>query len=215
MKNILITVVFIFNFTLYSSQINGVGIGTNTPNHSLEVAGNHKISGDIYFENPGDHLGSSADSYLLVRDNSDKVIKRYVPATSEYTAINSTVYFLRNINSSGVSDFNTGISAARYYVAIGGFIVRGENDNPVVSLLQPGNLNQYVPQYSARSYVQNGLWHIKFTPNNNRVFNLKLEIRLSISAYRRDLLTTVNAPIIFNMNANITGIASAPAPVLP
>lgn len=215
MKNILILLATIFNCSFIIAQINGVGIGTQTPTHTLEVNGNLKLSGNLYMENPGTYTGNASDAYLLVRDNNDKVIKRYVPATSAFSAINSAVYYLRNVNPGGLNDFNTGVSATDYYLVIGGFIVRGENDNPVVSLTQPGTSNQYVPQYSARSYIQNGLWHIKFTPNNGRVFNLKLDIRLSVSVYRRDMLTTVNTPITYNMNGNTSGTGSAPAPVLP
>ncbi|KQM38774.1 hypothetical protein [Chryseobacterium sp. Leaf201] len=215
MKNILILLGTIFNCSFIIAQINGVGIGTQTPTHTLEVNGNLKLSENLYMENPGTYTGNASDAYLLVRDNNDKVIKRYVPATSAFSAINSAVYYLRNVNPAGLNDFNTGVSATDYYLVIGGFIVRGENDNPVVSLTQQGTSNQYVPQYSARSYIQNGLWHIKFTPNNGRVFNLKLDIRLSVSVYRRDMLTTINTPITYNMNGDTSGTGSAPVPVLP
>lgn len=215
MKNILILIGIIFSCSVISAQINGVGIGTTTPTHTLEVNGNMKLSGNLYMENPGTYTGNSYDAYFLVRDNSDKVIKRYVPAASAFSAINSAVYYLRNVNPGGLDDFNTGVSATDYYLVIGGFIVRGENDNAVVSLTQQGTSNQYIPLYSARSFIQNGVWHIKFTPNNGRVFNLKLDIRLSVSVYRRDMLTTVNMPITYNMNGNTSGNGSSPVPVLP
>ena len=194
-----------------------VGIGVVNPTNTLEVAGNVKLSGQLYFENPGVYSDVSANSYLVVRDNSDKVLKRYVPATSEFSAINSTVYHFTNINPAGLSDFNTGISSSKYYLVIGGFIIRGVDNNSNVRITQPENtnLNEFIPQYSARSFVQNGMWHIRFMPNSNRVFDQNPEIRLDVSVYRRDLLSTVNNTITYNMNGVTTGIGSAPAPVIP
>ncbi len=215
MKNILSILAFICTSLMLTAQINGVGIGTNTPTHTLEVNGNTKLSGNLFFENPGDYTGSSAGSYFLVRDNSDNVIKRYVPATSAFSAINSTVYFITNISTSGVTNFDTGISASKYYVVIGGFIIRGQNNDSNINITRPNNLGDYIPQYSTRAFVENGTWRIKFTPNNARVFDRVPEIRLSISAYRRDMLTTINNQINYNMNAVTTGVASIPAPVLP
>lgn len=215
MKNILAIAALFTNAVLLTAQINGVGIGTNTPTHTLEVNGNMKLSGNLYLENPGNYTGKASGSYLLVRDNSDNVIKRYVPATSAYSAINSTVYFINNISTSGITDFDTRIPAAKYYVIIGGFIVRGINNDSNIDIVESGSLANYIPQYSARSFVENGTWRIKFTPNNNRIFDRTAEIRLSISAYRRDMLTTVNSQITYNMNGDTSGNASVPAPVLP
>lgn len=215
MKNSITLTALIFAAFTGKAQTNGVGIGTSTPTHTLEVNGNMKLSGDLYFENPGNHTGNSADSYLLVRDNSDKILKRYVPATSKYSAINSTVYFISNISTQGLSNFDTGVSATDYYMVIGGFIIRGVNNNSNINLTQPGNTNQYIPQYSCRAFVQNNTWRIEFMPNNGRVFDQNPEIRLSVSVYRRDMLTTVNNTITVDMGANTAGTGSAQAPLLP
>lgn len=213
MKNIFLSAVFCGIASFISAQ--GVGIGTATPSQTLDVAGNVKLSGNLYLENPGEFSGNSTNSYMIVRDNSDNALKRYVPATAQYGAINSTVYYIRNISTGGLTNFDTGIPASKYYLVIGGFIVRGVNDNSNISITQPNNTNQYIPQYSARSFIENGTWRIKFTPNNGRVFDQRPEIRLSVSVYRRDMLTTVNNVINVNMNAATSGTAAAPAPVLP
>lgn len=214
MKNIL-TAAVIFGSALVNAQINGVGIGTNAPTHTLEINGNMKLNGDLYFENPGNYTGNASDSYFLVRDNSDSTIKRYVPATAFYSAINSVVYFINDISTAGITNFDTGIPADKYYVIIGGFIIRGINNDSNINITRPNDTGNYIPQYSARSFVENGTWRIKFTPNNGRVFDRTAEMRLSISAYRRDMLTTVNAPITYDMNGNTSGTGSAPVPVLP
>ncbi len=220
MKNILSILAFICTSILLTAQTNGVGIGTTTPTHTLEVNGNTKLNGNLFFENPGDYTGSSAGSYFLVKDKSDNVLKRYVPATSEFSAINSTVYFITNLSTSGVTDFDTGISAEKYHVVIGGFIIRGQNNDSNINITRPNNLGDYIPQYSARSFIALNTagvrtWRIKFTPNNGRIFDRVPEVRLSISAYRKDMLTTINSEITFNMNAVTTGVASIPAPSLP
>ncbi|KAA0127490.1 hypothetical protein FY557_12780 [Chryseobacterium sp. SN22] len=220
MKSILSIIVLICTSLILTAQTNGVGIGTNTPTHTLEVNGNTKLSGNLYFENPGNYTGSSAGSYFLVRDNSDNVIKRYVPATSAFSAINSTVYSIINISTSGITDFDTGIPTSKYHVIIGGFIVRGQNNDSNINITRPNNLGDYIPQYSARSFKGMNAagvetWRIKFTPNNGRIFDRTAEIRLSVSAYRRDMLTTINNQIDYNMNAVTNGVASIPAPALP
>lgn len=212
MKNILIAAILLAFATAFNAQ--EVGIGTRNPTKTLDVNGNMKLSGNLYFENPGVLSGSSANTYLMVRDNSDKVLKRYIPATSQFGAINSTVYHLKNISTTGVTNFDTGIPTNKYYLIIGGFIVRGVNDNSNISITQPGNTNQYIPQYAARSFEQGGTWRIQMTPNN-RVFDQTPEMRLSVSIYRRDMMTTVNNVINVNMNASTSGIGIAPAPVMP
>ncbi|MBM7420368.1 MULTISPECIES: hypothetical protein [Chryseobacterium] len=212
MKKILFLAV-LCSIAIYKAQ--GVGIGNTNPTQTLDVTGNMKLSEELYFENPGTYTGPSTNSYLVVRDNSDKALKRYVPATSEYSAINSTVYHITNITPGGIADFDTKIPTSKYYLIIGGFIVRGVSDNSNIKITQDTTTSQYIPQYSARSFELNGTWHIRFVPNNNRVFHQNPEVRLSVSVYRKDMLTTVNPTITFNMNAATSGNGSAPTPALP
>lgn len=212
MKNVFYLALFL-NLSKYSAQ--GVGIGNADPTQTLDVSGNVKLSGQLFFEDPGSFIGPSINSYLLVRDNSDMVLKRYVPATSQYSAINSTVYYIKNINPSGLTDFDTGIPTSKYYLVIGGFIIRGVDNNSNIQITRPDGWSQYIPQYSARSFESNGTWHIRFVPNSGRVFNQNPEMRLSVSIYRKDMLTTLNDPITVDMNGDVSGVRSAPAPVLP
>lgn len=212
MKKILFLAVLCSSIAIYKAQ--GVGIGNNNPTQTLDVTGNTKLSGDLYFENPGTYTGPSTNSYLIVRDNSDKALKRYVPATSDYSAINSTIYHITNITPGGIANFDTKIPVSKYYLVIGGFIIRGVNNDSNIKITSSAITSQYIPQYSARSFEQNGTWRIRFVPNNNRVFHQNPEIRLSVSVYRKDMLTTVNQPITFDMNG-ISGTGSVPAPALP
>lgn len=214
MKKISFLAVLLISTAIYKAQ--GVGIGNTNPTQTLDVTGNTKLSGDLYFENPGTYTGASTNSYLVVRDNSDKALKRYVPATSDYSAINSTVYHITNITPGGLADFDTKIPTNKYYLIIGGFIVRGIDNNSNIRITNDDPAtSKYIPQYSARSFERNGTWRIQFVPNNNRVFHQNPEIRLSVSVYRKDMLTTVNQTITVDMNATPTGNGSAPTPALP
>lgn len=126
------------------------------------------------------------------------------------------MYHITNITPGGISNFDTKIPTSKYYLVIGGFIVRGVDNNSNIRITQDTTTEHYIPQYSARAFESNGTWRIKFVPNNNRVFFQNPEIRLSVSVYRKDMLTTVNPTITYDMGpTGTTGIGNAPAPVLP
>lgn len=211
--NKIISAITILFFGLAFSQ---VGIGKSNPVQTLDINGNMKLSKNLYLENPGVYLGSSINSYLMVKDNSNNVLKRYVPETASYSAINSVTYAFTRVNFSGLTNYDTGISSSAYYLTIGGYIIRGGGDSSNVYVT--GN-NNNIPMYSARAFVQNGTWRLTFLPNHNRVFTVpaektqkNIEIRLNIIVYKRDMLTMVNPTIIHNMNANTSGEGTATPP---
>lgn len=194
-----------------------VGINTTNPTRTLDINGNMKVSENIHLENPGVYTGTSINSYLIVKDNSDSTLKKYVPATSSYSAINSVVYFFNNGSVDGVSNYDTKISADKYYVSIGGYIVLGPN-NPTVRL---AGSNNDIPLYNARAFVENGTWRLVFLPNNDRKFTINsgnipnpitTEIRLNVTVYRKNLLSIINNPIIVDMKGDISGKATATKP---
>lgn len=212
MKN-KIVLIFILFFSLTKAQ---VGINKTNPIETLDINGNMKLSGTLYFENPGTFTGVSTNSYLIVKDNSNQMIKRYVPETADYSAINSVSYSFTAVNFSGLDNYDTGIPSSSYYVTIGGFIIRGGGDNSNVYIA--GSANN-IPLYSARAFVENGTWRLRFLPNHGRSFTVpdqqdpkNVDIRLNVIIYRRDMLTTVNPTINFNMNANTSGTGTAPIP---
>lgn len=198
--------------SLYSQ----VGINTTDPKRILDVKGNMNISENLHLENPGVYTGTSINSYLIVKDNSDSTLKKYVPATSSYSAINSVVYFFNNGSLDGVSNYDTKISADKYYVSIGGYIVWGTNSHPTVRL--EGNNND-IPLYNARAFVENGTWRLVFLPNNDRKFVINdttgkttTEIRVNVTVYRKNLLSIINNPIIVDMKGDVSGKATATKP---
>lgn len=208
-----ITVITVLFFGLITAQ---VGIGKANPVQTLDINGNMKLSNTLYLENPGVYTGSSVNSYLIVKDNSNNVIKRYVPETSNYSAINSVSYAFTAVNYSGLSNYDTGISATAYYLTIGGYIIRGGGDNSNVFI--SGN-NSDIPLYSARAFVQNGTWRLTFLPNHGRLFTVpeaqtpkNIEVRLNVIVYRKDMLTIVNPTISLDMNANAAGTGTAAVP---
>lgn len=193
-----------------------VGINTSNPTRTLDVNGNTKVSENIYLENPGVYTGTSINSYLVVRDNNDNVLKKYVPATASYSAINSTTFFFKNGSMDGITNYDTKISADTYYASIGGYIVRGTNDHPTVRL--EGN-NSDIPLYNARAFVENGTWRLAFQPNNDRKFLVSIndapittEIRINVTVYRKNLLSIINEPIIVDMKGDASGNATAAKP---
>lgn len=213
MMKIKITLITAFLFSFLNAQ---VGINKSNPVQTLDINGNLKLSETLYFENPGVYTGSSVNSYLIVKDNSNNVIKRYVPETADYSAINSVGYTFTAVNFSGLTNYDTGISTSDYHVTIGGYIIRGGGDNSNVYIA--GN-NANIPMYSARAFEQNGTWRLTFLPNHSRVFTVpatqnpkNIEIRLNVIVYRKDMLTTVNPTINVNMNANTSGNGTAPQP---
>jgi len=212
MKKIIIISTLIF-YGLATAQ---VGIGKTNPVQTLDVNGNMKVANTLYLENPGVYVGAASQSYLLVKDNSTQMIKRYVPETSSYSAISNATYAFTAVNFSGITNYDTGISASAYYLTIGGYILRGSGDTSNIYIA--GDTNN-IPLYSARAFVENGTWRIKFLPNNDRVFTVptnitpkNMEIRLNIIVYRRDMLTTVNPTINYNMNANTAGTGTSTPP---
>lgn len=161
-------------------------------------------------------MGSSVNSYLMVKDNANNVLKRYVPETSAFSVINNVSYVFTAVNFNGLTNYDTGIPVSAYYLTIGGYIIRGGGDSSNVYVTGD---NTNIPLYSARAFVQNGTWRIKFLPNHNRVFTVpddqtqkNIEIRLNVIVYKKDMLTTVNPTIIHNMNATTTGTGTASAP---
>ena len=208
-----ITAAAILFFSLITAQ---VGIGKSNPVQTLDINGNMKLSNTLYLENPGVHTGTSVNSYLIVKDNSNNVIKRYVPETSNYSAINSVSYAFTAVNYSGLSNYDTGISASSYYLTIGGYIIRGGGDNSNVYV---SGSSSNIPLYSARAFVQNGTWRLTFLPNHGRLFTVpatqnpkNIEVRLNVIVYRRDMLTIVNPTISVDMNANTAGTGTATPP---
>lgn len=213
MTNKILTAITILFFTWSHAQ---VGIGKSNPVETLDINGNLKVSSTLYLENPGVYMGSSVNSYLMVKDNANNVLKRYVPETSAFSVINNVSYAFTAVNFNGLTNYDTGIPVSAYYLTIGGYIIRGGGDSSNVYVTGD---NTNIPLYSARAFVQNGTWRIKFLPNHNRVFTVpddqtqkNIEIRLNVIVYKKDMLTTVNPTIIHNMNATTTGTGTASAP---
>lgn len=212
MKKVLLTVLIQISGFLIAQ----VGIGKSNPVQTLDINGNMKVSENLYLENPGVYIGQAANSYLLVKDNSNQTIKRYVPETSAYSAISNASYAFKSVSFSGISNYDTGIPSSVYYLTLTGYILRGSGDTSNIYIT--GDINN-IPLYSARAFVENGTWRIKFLPNNGRLFTVpeditpkNMEITINIVVYRRDMLTTINSQINYDMKANTSGTGTAPVP---
>lgn len=212
MKNYIYFLALLFSSTLYSQ----VGIGTQTPTEDLEVNGATKLhtNNKIFLENPGYYSGASGSSILMVKDLNTNELKKLNPATASFSSVYFTTYFFDNVNSAGLASYDTKIDASKYYVSIGGFIVLKSNGATSISIAgttSTNGTNNYFPLYSARAYVSGGTWHLKFQPNNGRVFESQIDVYLNVSIYRKNLLTNAeNTPIVVDFTNGTTGTAPVP-----
>lgn len=200
--------------TIGSFAIAQVGIGTNVPTQDLEVNGTFKLheENNLFLENPGYYLGTAGNSILLVKDKNDNHLKKFDPSNAGFASASITTYKFTNVDKKGLVEYDTKINASKYYVSIGGFVVYSKDDNTSISIApSSSNQNDYFPLYSARSFVKNGTWHLKFMPNNGREFSQNINVYLDVSIYLRKMLTkTDSQPIVVDFNNGTTGSATKP-----
>lgn len=213
MKKIIIFTLFTLSFNLYAQ----VGIGTETPTETLDVNGTFKIheGGRLYLENPGYYNDSDGVSIMMVKDKTDNNLKSFNPETAPFAAVTYTSYFFDNVDEKGLVEYDTKIDGNKYYLNVGGFLVHKHDGGTSISLTgstgSNGTIN-YLPLYNSRAFVKNGTWHLTFQPNSGRTFESNIDITLNVTIYYNNFLTSVNEPIVYNMNANTAGTGSTPAP---
>ena len=208
MKNLLFAVFSIIGGILFSQV--GIGLPTNyTPTESLEVNGTFQLHPDneLYFENIGAYTGTSGNSLLMVKNLTTNTLNKFDPEVMPFSAITFVPYHFDNVSPHGLHDYDTGISATNFYLTIGGFFVL--TDSGGTSIFVDGSASQF-PVYSARAFVQNGTWHLKFDLNNNRQFEHNVDIYLNVSVYYNAFLTKTNSTRMVDMSGSATGTTPAP-----
>ena len=194
-----------------------VGIGTDNPTEDLDVNGNIKIlnNGKLYLENPGLYNNTTSTSLMLVRDTSDNTLKKFNPATLPFSSVSFTTYFFDNVDESGLSNYDTKIDASKFHLCIGGFRILRYDENTSISLTgtedENGTIN-YFPLYNARAFVQDGTWRLTFVPNSGRTFASNIDLYLNVTIYYKNFLTKTNETIVLDINGNISGNGTTPAP---
>ena len=208
MKNTLLAIIASFS-TLAFSQI-GINLPANqTPTETLEVNGVYQLheGNEMFFENIGAYTGTSGNSLLMVKNITTNTLNKFDPEAMPFSSATFVPYHFDNVNAHGLHDYDTKIDASRFYVTIGGFFVLTETGG--TSIFVGGSASQF-PLYSARAFVQNGTWHLKFDLNNNREFEHIVDIYLNVSIYYMNFLTKTNTTRTVNMGGNTTG--STPIP---
>ena len=176
---------------------------------SLEVNGNirlHKNS-NLYLENIGDYTGTSGNSNLLVNNTSNNTLNKFDPESMPFSSITYIPYRFKNVSKKGLQEYNTRISATKFYVSIGGFFVLTKTDGTTVNV--KGSKEHY-PLYSARAFVKNDTWHLKFDLNHNREFSDNVNIYLNVSVYYKNFLTKTNDIITHSMDSKEQGVTKKP-----
>ncbi len=212
MKKILFTLYGFLGFVAFG-QI-GIGFPANqVPTESLEVNGVFQIheGNELFLENAGSYTGPSGNSLLMVKNTTTNTLNKFDPEAMPFAAVTFIPYQFDNVNAHGLHDYDTKIDASKFYLTIGGFFVLTESGG--TSIFVDGDSSHF-PLYSARAFVQNGTWHLKFDLNNNRQFESQVDIYLNVSVYYKDFLTNTNATRTVNMNGNSTGTTPAPAGAL-
>lgn len=217
MKNI-----FYLLFVLLSSFLFAqVGIGTDTPQSTLDVNGNFKIheDGKLFLENPGIYSNQGSSSLMLVKDLNDNTLKKFNPETSPFSSVSFTTYFFDNVDEKGLVSYDTKINADRFHVCVGGYRVLRYDGSTSISLTGSTGTNNatinYLPLYNSRAYVNptTNTWILTFQPNSGRTFESNIDLYLNVSIYFKNFLTKANNPIIVNMNGNQSGNGTATPPV--
>jgi hypothetical protein len=217
MKNIFNIILLTFGVTLMAQ----VGIGTTTPQATLDVNGNFEIhdNGKLYLENPGLYNNQGSSSLMLVKDLNDNTLKKFDPESLPFSSVSFTTYFFDNVDEKGLVSYDTKINGDRFHVCIGGYRVLRHDQNTSITLTgSTGSDNStinYLPLYNARAYVNptTNTWILTFQPNSGREFESNIDLYLNVSIYFKNFLTKANTPIIVNMNGVNTGNGNAPAPV--
>ncbi len=212
MKTILIIINGILGFAVFGQV--GIGLPANqTPTESLEVNGIFQMheGNELFLENAGAYTGASGNSILMVKNTTTNTLNKFDPEVMPFAAITFIPYQFDNVNAHGLHDYDTKIDASKFYLTIGGFFVLTESGG--TSIFVDGNSSHF-PLYSARAFVQNGTWHLKFDLNNNRQFESQVDIYLNVSVYYKEFLTQTNTTRMVNMSGNSTGTTPAPAGAL-
>lgn len=216
MKNIYFFILLSIGFCVQAQ----VGIGTDTPQATLDVNGNFEIheNGKLYLENPGLYDNQGSSSIMLVKDLDDSTLKKLDPSTLPFSSVSFTTFFFDNVDEKGLVSYDTKINADRFHLSVGGFRILSSSGGTSISLTgstgNGGTIN-YLPLYNSRAYVNpvTNTWILTFQPNSGRTFESNVDIYLNVSIYFKNFLTKSNEPIVVNMNGVTTGNGSANAPV--
>ena len=202
------------------SGFSQVGIGTNTPQSTLDVVGNTRVDGSLFLENPG-RKSEIRNSKLLILSTANTVLK-YDIQTSKYGPINYIELAFRNIASEGLLDYDTKISTNDYIATIQGYYflepTTGDTDILLLSLTDTSNIEGYqiyayanpiTQTWFLRAKVNNSIF---MTRNSSSVFiPTQFDLFLNLVVYRKGFITKEHEDVSVNMGNSELFTAPLPA----
>ncbi len=197
-----------------------VGINTSTPTATLEVVGEMKVEGRMYFENPGQNT-TIRGSKLLIQ-STDATIKKYDINTSKYGPINYSQFVFNELSKDGLQDYDTKISTEDYIVSIQGYYFLEANTTETDVMLHSLTTNENIEGYQIYAYANTvtGTWFIRAFGNNsefmakangNNMVPSDIDLYLNVIIYRRGFIAKSQNSISINMNDTETGTAPLPS----
>lgn len=208
MKTTLFTIFSLLSLLIFGQV--GIGLPANqTPTETLEVNGVFQLhdGNELFLENAGPYMGTSGNSIMMVHNTDTNTLNKFDPSSMPFAAITFIPYHFDNVSAHGLHNYDTKIDASKFYITIGGFFVLKEDGNTSIEMT---GSDSHFPLYSARAFVQNGTWRLKFDLNNNRQFDHLVDIYLNVSVYYNNFLTKTNTVKSVNMNGNTSGSTSKP-----
>lgn len=196
-----------------------VGINTTSPRAMLHVAGNAKLDGKLYLEDPGD-FSVIRGSKLLVNSTANTILQ-YDIAQSRYGPINYAQFAFINTNTNGLRDYDTKISTTDYLVTVQGYYFSGPNNNTNIMSHSNSNASE-IPGFQVYAYKNSttGTWFLRGffnnatfrAPNTNNVYvNVPVNIYMNLIIFRNGFLSKSQNDIIINMGNSESFTAPLPA----
>lgn len=143
-----------FVFSILSASVFGqkVGINTQTPRKTLEVAGDMVVTQQtVISELPP--IADGDEASFLIQNDSDFIIKLDPKNPSGAALGYIQTYIIENPNLDWVRDFDTGISATDYELIVAS--AHFNNQLVLVGIEQ----DKFSLPYTS-TFIENGTWHI-------------------------------------------------------
>lgn len=158
-KHFFINILLILFSVAFNAQ---VGINNSTPVETLDVVGDTSTK-KLFLRNPGNP--TQTGGYFL--GGNSNTLDRLNPETAPMGIFNYIKLSLKNVSTSGVSDFDTKIDASKFVLMVHSFGLQTVNSAGVATTRVSADYNgdginnsvQGSPVFEA--FVSGGTWHIR------------------------------------------------------
>ncbi len=206
---------YIISFLMFGTfvsaqQFNGkVGINTNAPTETLDVKKIDGTSGTahaglLYMKSPGEPLEVPINFMATSNVPSSKKLTIFDHVNATASLVNLLDLYFKRVTNTGISNYDTKISATDYIVAVRSFSLENYSSaNPTTPDLEvytrhntdpttnPSRYSQGSPRFYA--FVENGTWRInadyagaKFVTSSGVASNSdRFNIRLQVLVYKK------------------------------